>query len=79
VMLMVVIHRCAPPRAKAYTVAALGWMLAAATTTKDSLVGYAVAMLAASWSSSCSMASWRIRNFWTLPVTVIGKVFTNFQ
>jgi len=33
VMLMVVIHRCAPPRAKAYTVAALGWMLAAATTT----------------------------------------------
>ena len=33
VMLMIAIHRCAPPRAKAYTVAALGWMLAAATTT----------------------------------------------
>lgn len=33
VMLMIAIHRCAPPRAKAYTVAALGWMFAAATTT----------------------------------------------
>jgi len=33
VMLMIAIHRCAPPRAKAYTVAAVGWMLAAATTT----------------------------------------------
>ena len=32
-MLMIAIHRCAPPRAKAYTVAALGWMLAAAMTT----------------------------------------------
>jgi hypothetical protein len=33
VMLMVALHRCAPPRAKAYTAAALGWMLAAAATT----------------------------------------------
>jgi hypothetical protein len=33
VMLMIAIHRCAPPRAKPYTIAALGWMLAAATTT----------------------------------------------
>ena len=39
----------------------------------------AVAMLTASWSSSSSIASSRIRNFWTLPVTVIGNEPTSFQ
>jgi hypothetical protein len=33
VMLMLAIHNCAPERAKSFTLVALGWMFAAATTT----------------------------------------------
>ena len=39
----------------------------------------AVSMLAASWSPNSSMLISRILNFWILPVTVIGKLSTNFQ
>ena len=34
---------------------------------------YAVRIAAAWWSSNSSIAISRSRNFWTLPVTVIGK------
>ena len=39
----------------------------------------AVCTLAALSSPSSSIALSRIRNFWTFPVTVIGKPSTNFQ
>lgn len=38
-----------------------------------------MAIAAASPSPSSSIAVWRILNFWTLPVTVIGKPSTNLR
>ncbi len=40
---------------------------------------YAVSIRAAAWRPSSSMLISRMRNFWILPVTVIGKCSTNFQ
>jgi hypothetical protein len=39
----------------------------------------AVSMREADFRSSSAMETSRILNFWTLPVTVIGKSSTNFQ
>jgi hypothetical protein len=39
----------------------------------------AVSIRAAAWRPSSSMLISRIRNFWILPVTVVGKASTNFQ
>jgi hypothetical protein len=41
--------------------------------------GQAMRMAASLWSPSSSTACSRIRNFWILPVTVIGKPSTSFQ
>jgi hypothetical protein len=46
--------------------------------TSAGVVRYAVAIAAASLSPSSSVATSRILNFCTLPVTVIGKESTNF-
>ena len=42
-------------------------------------IGYAVSILATSSRPSSTMLISRIRNFWILPVTVVGKASTNFQ
>ena len=52
---------------------------ARARSARDPACRYAVSIAAAAARPSSAMASSRMRNFCTLPVTVMGKESTSFQ